>query len=274
MRNTRSLDRLNVRIWAAGYSYGDLGRSKGIKRSAHDRLYYFRSGTGTVEIDNVPLIFEREQILLIPAKTQVSLGRGLTTETYTAYWTQFDACLGNASLFDVIPVPRLISVQDPANVCACFERILSAEENKENSTSVLRQKAAILELIAFLMEQRDEEKSVTTPSVLQTSLDYIEHHLQEHLTIEELSQIEGLSTDQYTKAFRTETGVSPGRYIRQKRLDLAKISLLKEDQSIKEIASQIGYQDESYFTRSFKKYVGKTPREYRKETLSTRRLIP
>jgi AraC-like DNA-binding protein len=61
------------------------------------------------------------------------------------------------------------------------------------------------------------------------------------------------------------TGLSPAKFMEQYSLNEAARMLLYSNYSIKEIAAELGYFDNSYFSKAFKKYFGKSPLQYRKE---------
>lgn len=65
------------------------------------------------------------------------------------------------------------------------------------------------------------------------------------------------------RLFKREVGLSPLRYINQKKIEKAQLLLLTADMPVKEIAYELGFFDLSYFIRLFKKKVGVTPQEYR-----------
>ncbi len=83
------------------------------------------------------------------------------------------------------------------------------------------------------------------------------------LTVKELSEHAGCTREHYTRLFQQENGVTPGEYLHDLRLQLAKRSLELEPVTIKEIAFQSGYATPEYFCRAFRKKFGLTPGEFR-----------
>lgn len=64
--------------------------------------------------------------------------------------------------------------------------------------------------------------------------------------------------------FKKETGMYFQEYLAGYRLDLAKEMLLDVRLRVGEVGEQVGYQDAKYFSKLFKKYVGVTPKQYKK----------
>lgn len=96
------------------------------------------------------------------------------------------------------------------------------------------------------------------------SLAVIEENIQEKLTVESLAHSIHLSKYHYQHLFREAVGDSVMRYVTRRRLSLAAADLAGTDASILEIALKYGYDSHEGFTRSFRAYMGITPKEYRK----------
>lgn len=93
--------------------------------------------------------------------------------------------------------------------------------------------------------------------------DYIMIHLEEEITITDLAQHVGYSDYYCSKKFKKETGMTPAEYMRRKRLEAAANLLTSSNDDIQEIAARLQFGSQSYFTDSFRKLYGVSPREYR-----------
>ena len=89
------------------------------------------------------------------------------------------------------------------------------------------------------------------------------------LSLAQLGDLAGLSLFHFAHAFRRQVGCSPFLYAEALRIDRAKRRLRHGD-ALVEIALDLGYTDQSHFTRKFKKHEGVTPGEYRRWTSSLR----
>lgn len=93
---------------------------------------------------------------------------------------------------------------------------------------------------------------------------YIELNLHTRLTVGELAAQFGLTSVGFIRRFNAAYGITPLRFIITKRIQTAKRLLCETDRPISEIAELCGYENEYYFSNSFKKYTGEAPSTYRK----------
>lgn len=93
---------------------------------------------------------------------------------------------------------------------------------------------------------------------------YIEEHLDE-VSRSRISEVFYLSPNYLSRLFRKETGISLSEYIQTERMNRAKHLLLQSKLSISQIAAETGYPSFAHFSKQFKKFVGMTPGEYRKQ---------
>ncbi|MGX7198574.1 helix-turn-helix domain-containing protein [Enterococcus nangangensis] len=100
-------------------------------------------------------------------------------------------------------------------------------------------------------------------SIAKILIDYINQHYTEDLNRKTLSEIVFLSPDHLARLFKKETGETLINYITQKRLEAAKDLLQHTDSPVYLIASQVGYDNYSYFSKLFKKETGYAPLDYR-----------
>ena len=91
----------------------------------------------------------------------------------------------------------------------------------------------------------------------------MEAHAEEPLTVRRLAQRQGVSVDTLERAFRSELGVSPGRYHRRLRLRMGRALLEHSSMRIRDVAQACGYGDQAAFSRAFRAEFGLAPIEAR-----------
>lgn len=93
---------------------------------------------------------------------------------------------------------------------------------------------------------------------------YVEEHYAEPLTLEQVSQIADLSSTYLSTVFKKDTGMTFLEYLSKIRMDMAKQLLKETNCTVADICGKVGYSDVRYFTKTFTKYAGLKPKEYRK----------
>lgn len=88
------------------------------------------------------------------------------------------------------------------------------------------------------------------------------------LHLSDLARECGLSVSHFTRAFRKTFGVSPYRWLLERRIDRAKALLAAGDLSLADIAMQSGFSDQTAFTRAFGRIVGDSPARWRRAVVS------
>lgn len=93
--------------------------------------------------------------------------------------------------------------------------------------------------------------------------EYIHEHLDQNLTLTKLAARANLSTHYFASLFKQSTGFSPHQYITRCRIEKAKQLLQQTELPIIEIALEVGFQNQSHFTRVFRQHLKVTPKAYR-----------
>ncbi len=97
----------------------------------------------------------------------------------------------------------------------------------------------------------------------------VDANLLEDLSLDEMAAIANMSASTFKRKFKAEFDTTFSRYVMKKRLEKASELLVKKSKaSISEIAYDCGFNDPAYFTKSFKKQYGKSPRLFRDDMLS------
>ncbi|WP_193075897.1 AraC family transcriptional regulator [Pseudomonas sp. FME51] len=88
---------------------------------------------------------------------------------------------------------------------------------------------------------------------------YIQQHLAEPVTVEQLAQVACVSTGHFHQLFRQATGTTPAHYLLQARLQRARNLLLETRLAPGCIAEQVGFSSQSALTHAFRRHWGSTP---------------
>jgi AraC-like DNA-binding protein len=89
-------------------------------------------------------------------------------------------------------------------------------------------------------------------------------------SVRELGKVAGASRASLARLFQRTTGMSPKRWLTAQRLQQAAVLLQTGEQTLSEIAQQVGYVSEFAFSRAFKRHFGVAPARYREACSPTR----
>jgi AraC-like DNA-binding protein len=161
----------------------------------------------------------------------------------------------------------------------CYDMI--AEKESCNMSKYFMIKAHLMQMLLLVMREiyRDDNfeqsqcsfESYNKNYAVKQIINYLNENYNEKISLEQIAHNMYLSPVYISKIFKEETGESPINYLIKIRLEKARDILLKSnDNSIKSIANQVGYDDVYHFSKLFKKYYGISPLYYRKRELDKR----
>ena len=96
-------------------------------------------------------------------------------------------------------------------------------------------------------------------------LRYIEANIGEPITLANLAATAGMSRMYFAKQFRTTTGIRPHDFVLRKRIERAQQLLAATSDALVDVALGVGFKTQAHFTTVFKKVVGRTPYQWRRE---------
>jgi AraC family transcriptional regulator, arabinose operon regulatory protein len=167
----------------------------------------------------------------------------------------------------------LFDLRDPKNAAAIFERIFTLLAERPLALDAALH-AAMASLIALLFETRlaapDRPEPEGSDLKLRAVLDRMRRDYRRAWRVEELAGLAGLSQPHFFRRFRKATGATPLDWLRRERINEAKRRLSQSRDPIRAIAEELGYGDQFYFSRDFKKLAGLSPRHYRRQEIERR----
>jgi len=116
--------------------------------------------------------------------------------------------------------------------------------------------------LEYILKSVRTSRSARKSDLVKIALLYINEHYQEDVTLDDVSDYVGVTPQHLSKVFKEETGYKYVDFLTNLRINKAKEYLLEGNRTIKEICYMVGLNDPNYFSRVFKKTVGKSPTEY------------
>lgn len=156
---------------------------------------------------------------------------------------------------------------DPSEVLGCNFESATALAKLSDEEDVSRWLSNMLERV---MDAIRDNRQFPNAVLLGRAVSYMGEHLGEPLDRDSVARAAGLSGSHFSRLIREKTGRTFTDLMSQYRVDHAKILLRRTGGSIIQIALECGFEDQSYFTRVFKRYTKTTPRAYRINASSSR----
>ena len=130
---------------------------------------------------------------------------------------------------------------------------------------------ALAEVLHHFVDYTFDFTEVKHSDTIYRIMEYVKSNYSRKITLEELAAYVYLSPSHISSLFRKETGQTISAYINHVRIEKSKFLLRQAGIPLADIAVLCGFEDQSYFTRVFKKYTGISPRQYRNNAIGDKR---
>lgn len=153
-----------------------------------------------------------------------------------------------------------------SSVYGIMESLLDLYVDNENHLEVDIQASGLLTqlMVECIGAAIRPEQTVSIPAVVREIRDYLTSSYDQKITLEDLALKFSLNSFYLQKMFKRYIGQSPTEYLIYLRMTKAKSLMRTTHKSVSEIAYAVGIDNNSHFTRLFKKHEGMTPQDYRK----------
>ncbi|MDN4600837.1 helix-turn-helix domain-containing protein [Paenibacillus sp. F6_3S_P_1C] len=226
------------------------------------------SGKGTLRINDELYELVEGMVILIPAKRDAVIQTDLThpLHLYTlSISTQEQTrslptgTMGRPSVLAAEPSVQIFP-SEPAMAAQLEE--LYIHRLPGNEVRHMRNQILFHQVLMSLLERMELRYAASEQPSMERSITYMEHHYNEKITTDRLSEIAGVSRSHYSILFKQLTGFTPNEYLSRLRVHRAKELLISGTASLREIALKVGYKDEFYLSRRFKQQTGESPSGY------------
>ncbi|CAH1192729.1 HTH-type transcriptional activator RhaR [Paenibacillus allorhizoplanae] len=144
--------------------------------------------------------------------------------------------------------------------------IHTCQQELLNLDTLEQMEAWYMNLCQIIIRLRDQESKSKNSKTVAAMVEYMkENYLDYNLSVDQMSQFVGLSTNYMRRLFKEEMNHSVSEYLTALRLEKAKELLVKTDDPARKIGENVGFENTNYFYVLFKKHVGMTPDHYRRE---------
>jgi AraC-like DNA-binding protein len=140
-------------------------------------------------------------------------------------------------------------------------RVLSSRQHQ----AVVKLLAIFAQHLSLVSNQIVLQEQHAEPPVITRAKQFIAEHQGEELSLEQVAKAVNTSKFYFCKIFKKATGVNFTDYLSRARTERAKNLLLNPNLRVSEIAFEAGFQSLTHFNRVFKKILGQSPTEYRRQ---------
>lgn len=165
---------------------------------------------------------------------------------------------GSPCLFPTLGAVSVTEVTEAWTICDRLER----QWRKDDELERLRCQSDFLALLYLILKAARGAPAEETGQELERVRHYLEQRYAEEINISKLAGMAGLSPNHFMRLFRKTFGVSAMDYVTQVRLGKAKQLMTGSGASVRDAAVQVGYSDDLYFRKLFKKHIGVPPNVY------------
>ena len=171
------------------------------------------------------------------------------------------------ALFDVsaIPVPLQTHFSDATDVAvfspSCMEELKGICMKQDSAFYAPLAESLMMKTFYEYLETKQSDTAMETDEFLQQAISYIDKHLCEKITLDDLAAVTTRSKSSFCHVFEEKMKISPKQYIVQKKLAFAD-KMIREGVPPTVAAFRIGYENYSNFYRMYLKQYGVSPRKH------------
>jgi AraC-like DNA-binding protein len=252
-------------LTAVGYyphaSYHDRERRAG---SGQYILLYCVSGKGSIYLAGKTISLLPNTYFIIP-KNVPHRYTSSETDPWSIYWVHFAGEHADLLYNRQVEKDDRISIPHNERLITLFNEILALLDNSFNMPDLEIVNIKLQHFVASFIYQDASEHTPALADPVSNSILFMKANLDKNYGIDELAKQQHLSVSHYCRLFRQKTGASPNQYFNQLKIQKSCQYLYFTDMHVKEICAVVGFDDPFYFSRSFKKMMGVSPSDYKKQ---------
>ncbi|MDZ5473580.1 AraC family transcriptional regulator [Bacillus sp. 31A1R] len=233
-------------------------RDKKVIQTKTDTWSFIIEGSGSIVVNGKKYIVTESDSLLFRTGTdiQIFVDEGQDLDLYLLQPPD-EAPKEILKVFDI----EKLTLKSNSKIFILLKK-LETKFKCNTASDYFKQQSLFYEILSLLYEEYEQYTEMDLTGI-KKSVAYMERHFDEGIYVGQLSEIAGMTPSSYSRAFKKMTGQTPSEYLTLLRINHAKDLL--NSLSLKEVANTVGFQDEFYFSRVFKKKEGVSPTIYMKQ---------
>ncbi|SHJ16395.1 transcriptional regulator, AraC family [Tangfeifania diversioriginum] len=240
------------------------------KSGIHENiLIYCISGSGTIQVHGQSYLIKPNSYFVIPAHRSHSYW-AFENDPWSIYWIHFGGAKSHRfeKFFGVPMMLKTVTTSRVDDRINLFNEILTSLELGFSQENIEFANLSLSCLLAsfFYVETYRASKGYHSKNPVEQAIFFMQENLNKCIKIQDIANKVQLSESHLSKIFRNRTGSSPFDYFINLKMQEAIRLLTNKSMRIKEVAFALGYEDPFYFSRLFKKHIGKSPGAFVKTT--------
>jgi AraC-type DNA-binding domain-containing proteins len=266
--NTNNLF-FNIFYCSEGIYEDHLKKTAGTSR--HHKMLLVTGGNAKVVIGENKFFLKKGSLVYyspaLPSGVEIYVNEPLSF--LTVFFNYVDVVFNDGKFYSSadeannLPFQVVQSLIDFTSVEACFKKLVNTWQAKLPGYEFIS-KTLFQEILILIIYNGNNKNSNYAASLkVEKIIQYMREHIGLKISLDDLAEMGHISTFYLAKIFKEITGYPVIEYFNKIKFDQAKVMLIEGDKRVKEIAHILGFADEFYFSRSFKKVEGVSPSEYR-----------
>ena len=225
-----------------------------------DLLYYIVEGHFQLKVEDTWYTLQQGDLVYIPADKKLEY-QIVGDAPLVKYYMHFNVRIGHVRPFREFGPENILKISESKEILSDFEIV--RQWHVEKSTDCFSVYAAIMRLISHFSFHPSQAIHGDADRWLEDAVTYMAQHYSEKLRVSDLAARVGFTADYFGKKFHQRYGCSAVVWLNRLRIQKAQQLLAATDQSVADVAEQVGFSDSSYFSRLFKEAVGLYPVKFR-----------
>ncbi len=231
----------------------------------HFLIHYIISGKGSYQVGGQKILLSAGDSFLVYPNTEV-IYQADENDPWEYAWVGFTGSDANMILNTTDfskEKPYIHNTPHGEDIKRQFLHIYDARGNEFQHAAEMTGRLYTA-LAIFMHHSTDKENQNSAANYVQKGIEYITSNYSYPITVEDIATYVGLSRSHLFRSFESVLGVSPKEYLTEYRIKQSCYLLEHSALSITAIANSIGFDNSLYFSKTFHKQKGMSPKEYRK----------
>lgn len=241
------------------------------KKGCEDNiLIYCTEGRGFFTLGNKEVEVRANSFVIVPANTFYMNYWADEKNPWTIYWVHFTGIHIADFNKDLNLIIERGAMEIPfnENIINTWNIMYNSLEMGYSFENLCNANFCLYQLISSLIffDKHLFVKKEGNKNFINETIDFMKSNINKKITVDEMALNQNLSTSHFSSLFRKSTGIAPVNYFIHLKMQKACQLLFSTNEKIKDVALKLGYDDQYYFSRIFKKQMNISPENYRSST--------